>query len=263
MKPKILIVDDEINILQIHEQQLEDNFMPITAKNGKHALQKFKSEKEIPVVITDIEMPVMNGIELVNEIFSIKPNTRIIFVSGLKDEIENLLILNKDFFCLVKPVMPSFVSLAARLSYSSWVKEKEKGLVYNNQNIENYLDKSIIVAEDDPIILETHLSALDDFLNVIPATNGENAWNIYKNEQGNVAVVVTDIDMPVMDGLSLIKNIRAESNTTQIIAVTGILDDNLSETLLKYNVYSLPKPINPFIIKLAVYSSFSRYARMI
>ncbi len=60
---KILCVDDDLSLLRLYQDELsEDGYKVILAKDGKEALKKF--EKESPnVVIMDIRMPTMDGIE--------------------------------------------------------------------------------------------------------------------------------------------------------------------------------------------------------
>jgi len=60
---KVLCVDDDLSLLCLYEDELsEEGYRVILAKDGREALLKF--EKESPnVVVMDIRMPVMNGIE--------------------------------------------------------------------------------------------------------------------------------------------------------------------------------------------------------
>jgi DNA-binding response OmpR family regulator len=59
----ILCVDDDLSLLRLYQDELsEDGYKVILAKDGREALKKF--EKEAPqVVIMDIRMPTMDGIE--------------------------------------------------------------------------------------------------------------------------------------------------------------------------------------------------------
>ena len=61
-KEKVLIIDDDPDILDVLELTLSDNFTVISAKNGKEGLELVKS-KSPDLVITDYNMPVMNGPE--------------------------------------------------------------------------------------------------------------------------------------------------------------------------------------------------------
>ncbi|MBP1718375.1 MAG: response regulator with CheY-like receiver, AAA-type ATPase, and DNA-binding domain [Deltaproteobacteria bacterium] len=60
---KVLCVDDDLSLLRLYEDELtEEGYKVVLAKDGKEAIAKF--EKESPqVVVMDIRMPVMDGIE--------------------------------------------------------------------------------------------------------------------------------------------------------------------------------------------------------
>ena len=60
---KVLCVDDDLSLLRLYQEELtEEGYKIILARDGKEALKKF--EKESPnVVVMDIRMPVMDGIE--------------------------------------------------------------------------------------------------------------------------------------------------------------------------------------------------------
>jgi CheY-like chemotaxis protein len=60
---KVLCVDDDLSLLRLYEDELtEEGYAVVLARDGKEALAKF--EKESPqVVVMDIRMPVMDGIE--------------------------------------------------------------------------------------------------------------------------------------------------------------------------------------------------------
>ena len=60
---KILCVDDDDGLLRLYQEELsEEGYKVILAKDGKEALAKFAKEKP-QVVVMDIRMPVMDGIE--------------------------------------------------------------------------------------------------------------------------------------------------------------------------------------------------------
>jgi two-component system alkaline phosphatase synthesis response regulator PhoP len=65
---KVLVVDDEIHIVQVVAIKLRNNgFDVFTAENGELALEIAKQEKP-DVIITDFQMPVMTGLELVENL---------------------------------------------------------------------------------------------------------------------------------------------------------------------------------------------------
>lgn len=87
---KVMLVEDEELILQGIRCIIdwEEISMSVTAMvhNGQEALERFK-EEPVDIIVTDVEMPLMNGLELLEEIRKISPETRCIILSGY-DEFE-------------------------------------------------------------------------------------------------------------------------------------------------------------------------------
>jgi twitching motility two-component system response regulator PilH len=89
MKARILIVDDEALILLGWEQSLKSAGYDVkTALNGKEALE-ITLEQKPDIVITDLIIPEMNGVELCRRIKTISPETEVLLISGHPEEIYN------------------------------------------------------------------------------------------------------------------------------------------------------------------------------
>jgi DNA-binding NtrC family response regulator len=86
---KILIVEDELPVRDLCQTFLHNNgFESLVATNGEEGLAVYhKEQREIALVLSDVEMPVKNGIEMAREIFSTSPHPRIILMSGNFPEI--------------------------------------------------------------------------------------------------------------------------------------------------------------------------------
>jgi len=68
MKKKILIVEDEEGLRLLYEEELKtEGYEVFTASNGKEAIQKLE-EKKPDLIILDIVMPVMDGLEALGQI---------------------------------------------------------------------------------------------------------------------------------------------------------------------------------------------------
>ncbi len=79
---RILLVDDESSIVKVLEEMLSQlDYEIVTALGGTEALQKLSSDN-IDLVVTDIVMPNMNGLQLIEEIQKADPGVKIIAMSG-------------------------------------------------------------------------------------------------------------------------------------------------------------------------------------
>ena len=63
-KKKLLLVEDNEELLKVMADSLSREYHIIKATNGKEAIEQLEKTKDIVVVISDVMMPVMNGIEL-------------------------------------------------------------------------------------------------------------------------------------------------------------------------------------------------------
>lgn len=82
MKIRVLLVDDEKEFIQTLAERLEvRDFNVETAFDGNEAVSKIK-EQDFDVVVLDVLMPGMNGIETLREIKSIKPLVNVIMLTG-------------------------------------------------------------------------------------------------------------------------------------------------------------------------------------
>ncbi len=90
----ILVVDDEAQIRDLTRALLgKYGYNVITANDGKEAIALYSEYiKEIKVVLIDMMMPVMDGLETIQELRKVDPGVKIIAVSGLaeKDKLENI-----------------------------------------------------------------------------------------------------------------------------------------------------------------------------
>ena len=89
----ILVVDDEFAILKLITALLKTSgYKTLSAMNGTEAFALFKEhENEINLLITDIVMPEMDGVELAVQIHRLRPDLPVIFVSGFCQQIPGLL----------------------------------------------------------------------------------------------------------------------------------------------------------------------------
>lgn len=90
-KQTILIVDDDHLILEFLEDVLKRSYAVMRATNGKEALETFRAhEGTIDLVMLDLGMPEMSGYEALAEIQIIEPDVKVIVITGMNPELEQL-----------------------------------------------------------------------------------------------------------------------------------------------------------------------------
>lgn len=83
LKKRILVCDDEEGVRESLKLILEDDYELSFATTGSEAIQEIKKNLA-DLVILDIKMPKMSGIETLKELKKISPNTKFIIASGYK-----------------------------------------------------------------------------------------------------------------------------------------------------------------------------------
>ena len=98
MDKKILIADDDQNIRFLYEQELlDEGCQTVLAQDGKECLEKVK--KELPdLVLLDINMPKMDGLEAIWRIIELNRNLPIIINSGYSSYRDNYMSWAADAY---------------------------------------------------------------------------------------------------------------------------------------------------------------------
>ena len=109
-KVKILVVDDEVDLEQLMLQQMRreirrGHYSFEFAHNGAEALERLREEPDFDIVLSDINMPVMDGLTMLEQIPDVNPNIRAVMVSAYGD-MENIrTAMNRGAFDFVtKPI---------------------------------------------------------------------------------------------------------------------------------------------------------------
>lgn len=105
MTSKVLFVDDEQNLLNGIERRLADQFDLATANSGTAALELMASGGPFAVVVTDMRMPKMDGVQFIKEARARWPATVFMMLTGNQDQATAIQALNEGhvFRFLTKP----------------------------------------------------------------------------------------------------------------------------------------------------------------
>ncbi len=112
---KILVIDDEKPTLMMFRLTLSAyGYEVLTAENGQEGLELFGRERP-SIVLTDIKMPGMNGIEVLKQVKAIDPTTEVIVITGHGDMDLAIQALNLDATDFInKPIQRHLLEAAIR-----------------------------------------------------------------------------------------------------------------------------------------------------
>lgn len=111
MKSKILVVDDEPFMRESVSAFLKEyGYTVIISPNAIDAMQKLKEEDNIDIVLTDIKMPEMSGIELLEKIHAMDPERPVILMTAYAELDTAVDAVRKGAFdFLIKPYRPEYL----------------------------------------------------------------------------------------------------------------------------------------------------------
>jgi len=210
--PKVLVVDDDDKIRILLLDTLSAlGYNTIGAKDGEEALTLLEEQKP-DLVISDIKMPRLNGLSLLRNIKNKDPKIPVLMITGYnftytKDQ---ALDGGADGF-LAKPFrIGKIEELMQTVLGSKGVSGEEKP----------YKLKKILIVEDDEILrnmLCETLSSLDYF--PMGVEDGETALSQMKTQDFDL--VISDIRMPKMDGITLLRSIKSMDSQLPVVLITG------------------------------------------
>jgi signal transduction histidine kinase len=149
MTQKILLVDDEEGIRKVLGISLTDSgYKVFTAENGEEALQIFRKVNP-SIVLTDIKMPGMDGIQLLQKIKNENPDTEVIMITGHGDielAIHSLKFEATDF--ITKPINGDSLEIALkRANEKIFLKNKLREYTENLEKLVGEKTKKLVRAE--------------------------------------------------------------------------------------------------------------------
>ncbi len=174
---KLMLVDDEEDIRRFLGLTLGDlGYDVVTASNGREALELLESSG-VEIVLTDIKMPVMDGIQLLKEVKSEYPETEVIMLTGHGDldlAIESLKFDAADF--ITKPINDEVLEISLdRVLEKIQMKRKLREYTENLERLVEEKTQRIVDLERQNAacqVIEGFSSALADAANEVETGSG-------------------------------------------------------------------------------------------
>ena len=150
MRGKILIVDDEPTIRETLSLVLrEENFQCELAENGAEGLNRVK-EKNFDLIITDLKMPEMGGLELMERAMTISPKTSVIIITAyasLESAIQALQFGAYDY--IIKPL--DFDDVILRINRLMEHRELLNENEFLRREVQEKFNVTNIIGESEPM----------------------------------------------------------------------------------------------------------------
>nr|MBF0220910.1 response regulator [Desulfobulbaceae bacterium] len=234
-KLNILLVEDSAVIrkkLKLHIEKLDYKVTEVA--DGEEAF-KCACQNQFDLVITDVDMPVKNGLQLCKDLrdTSSTKSLPVIMVSDFDSEDD----ISKGFEAGASAYLP-----------------KSEVLERLQEQITNVLASSsfrsvhtILIVEDTPTIRKAiKYGLIQAGFKVLTASNGKEAIDMLRKKKVNL--ILSDIEMPEMDGFALCRQLKADSDLHEIPIV--IMSTHSERSYMKRVVELgaatyLVKPFNP------------------
>jgi len=210
----VLIVDDDVNFCDTTVDLLnERGFDCVGVYSGTEAINKAR-ETDFDVILMDIRMPVINGIEAHREIKKIRPHTEIIFVTAYRmDELARGVLREGEYGVVHKP---SDIERVVKM-----IKRSGEG------------GTLILAVDDDPYTFETlkdHFEEEGFF--VTSALNGEEAYKVARERPHEIIFI--DAKLQPVNGLIIyleLKNINPDVKVVMMLAYKKEMKNVLMQAL--------------------------------
>ena len=234
LSQNILVVDDSTVIRQSLSKMLADLGAQVTVANdGKQALEIARSGS-FDVVVTDVDMPNMDGFGLCENLKK-EDKTRgipVVILSSMDSEKD----IEKGFR----------VGAAAYLSKSDALNEIPDIIEQVVQKANFHRSRRILVVDDSSTIRSVVIKALENAgFQVLSAENGRQALDLMEDQRPDL--ILSDIEMPVMSGIDLCRTVHKNEKLATIpyVVMSTKNDRAIMRRMLQWGAIAyLTKPFN-------------------
>jgi DNA-binding NtrC family response regulator len=233
-RPALLVAEDDSTARKQLTRFLEKSgFFALTANNGREALELFKKQ-EPEIVLTDLKMPELNGIKLLEEIRKINSRTKVIIMTAYGDMQTVIRAMRLGAFDFIeKPLNLSELSQSLERAYSE---------VENDER--NHLKPGLLIVEDDEQVRERLAKIIklekSDW-RVYTAETVESGRRLFSCEK--IDILIADVRLPDGNGLELIDELEEKNGDFESLVLTGYGDEKVALKALKSGVFDFfPKP---------------------
>lgn len=230
----LIIEDDDVIVKNLSKLFRMDGYEVLSASSGEAGIQTMiKNKGIIHLILLDLRLNGIDGFEVLQFARHYPDPPFVIIMTGFPSY-ENLTnaMKYKVFDFISKPI--DYDYLVSRASQAIKIYKEVKRIMEQG---------NVLIVDDDEFTLPILKEALEkENFNVFTALNGQEALKIYDNN--GIDVCIVDIRMPVMNGLTLMKEIRERGEAVEMIIMSGHGDMDEALESLKLGCHSFfKKPI--------------------
>lgn len=200
---KLLVVDDEPDLRALIEVKFRKaiknkDFEFYFASNGQEALEVLRQNSEVSIILTDINMPVMDGLALLENLRSLKRPYKAVVVSAYGDMSNIRVAMNKgasdfimkpidfvDFELTIRKMIEEFGTLSDGLSAEARLKDIQKEL-----DVAKAIQESMLPCDFNP--LPRHSLQIGG--KMIPAKEvGGDLYDFFPIDENRLAIFIADV----------------------------------------------------------------------
>ncbi len=218
----MLVVDDSKTVLTLLKSELQqhDTIEPIFVQSHKEAMQKIREHKgNIQAAILDYNLPDAPNGEVV--LLANSHQIPSVILTGTLDEKVKDLILKSNVVDFILKDDPTSIHSAINSI---------------KRILKNY-ETTVLIVDDSAVYRKALSSSLKKMhLKVIEAEDGKEALDIINSEKHDISLVITDYEMPRMDGVQLTFSLREKYNKDKlgIIAISASENEDTISKFLKF-----------------------------
>jgi len=219
---KVLVVDDSKTVLSLLKSELQqyDTIEPIFVQSHKEAMQKIREHQgNIQAAVLDYNLPDAPNGEVV--LLANSHHIPSVILTGTLDEKVKDLILKSNVVDFILKDDPSSIHSAINSI---------------NRVLKNH-ETTVLVVDDSAVYRQTLSQSLKQMhLKIIEAKDGQEALDIMNSDKHDISLVITDYEMPRMDGVQLTFTLREKYNKDKlgIIAISASENENAISKFLKF-----------------------------
>ena len=230
-RPLILVVDDRVEDRETLRDILnERKYRAFVAKDGYEAIDIVR-RSEFDIILLDIMMPGMDGMEVLEVVKEIKPNIGVVMMTGYCSEGLAGKSLNKGAYtCLYKP----FLDMEKLLKVIEEVRGQRKGVDSSWQKVR------ILLVDEEADRREAISNILaGERYRIVSVSKGSEA--LKKADETFFNVVLIDLELSDMSGLELATKFKEKNRKTCVIGISrfsalnlGSLEKSTKEAIFDY-----------------------------